>query len=75
MRGYRCLKSIYLTIHLPELEAAITPDQQALFDQGNFVGEEARKRFPGGVLVDNKVWDFFGSLKRTREAMPSIKLK
>lgn len=69
MRGYRCLKNIYLTIHQPELEASITPDQQALFDQGNVVGEEARKRFPGGVLVDNKPWDFFGSLKRTRELL------
>ena len=69
MRGYRCLKSIYLTIHQPELEAAITPDQQALFDQGNIVGEEARRRFPGGVLIDNKPWDFFGSLKRTRELL------
>ncbi len=69
MRGYRCLKSIYLTIHHPEQEAPITPDQQALFDQGNAVGEEARKRFPGGTLVDNKPWDFFGSLKRTRELL------
>lgn len=69
MRGYRCLKFIYLTIHHPELEAPITPDQQALFDQGNAVGEEARKRFPGGTLVNNKPWDFFGSLKRTRELL------
>jgi Domain of unknown function(DUF2779)/Domain of unknown function DUF83 len=69
MRGYRCLKNIYLTVHNPDLEAAVTPDQQALFDQGNFVGEEARKRFPGGVLIDNKPWDFFGSLKRTRELL------
>lgn len=69
MRGYRCLKSIYLTIHHPELESPITPDLQALFDQGNIVGEEARKRFPGGILVDNKPWDFFGSLKRTRDLL------
>ena len=69
MKGYRCLKNIYLNIHHPELEAKITPEQQALFDQGNFVGEEARKYFPGGVLVDNKPWDFFGSLKKTRELL------
>ncbi len=69
MKGYRCLKNIYLNIHFPELEAKVTPEQQALFDQGNRVGEEARKYFPGGVLVDNKAWDFFGSLKRTRELL------
>lgn len=67
LRGYRCAKSIYLTIHDPKLEAPITPDLQALFDQGNQVGEAARKFFPGGTLVDNKPWDFIGSIARTRE--------
>ena len=69
MRGYQCVKNIYLTIHHPELEAKITPEQQAVFDQGNEVGEAARKFFPGGVLIDNKPWDFFGSLKKTRELL------
>lgn len=69
LRGYRCSKNIYLTIHEPKLEVPIAPDMQALFDQGNVVGEESRKRFPGGVLIDNKPWDFFGSLKRTRELL------
>jgi hypothetical protein len=69
LRGYRCAKYIYLTIHHPELEAPITPELQALFDQGNWVGIEARKRFPGGVLIDNKPWDFVGALTRTREAI------
>lgn len=69
MRGYRCAKNLYLNIHQPDLEADITPEQQALFDQGNRVGEEARKYFSGGILVDNKPWDFFGSLKRTRELL------
>lgn len=69
MRGYQCLKSIYLTIHNKELEPPVTPDLQAIFDQGNVVGEEARKKYPNGVLVDNPPWDFFGSLKRTRELL------
>jgi hypothetical protein len=69
MRGYRCAKNIYLTIHQPDLETPISADQQAIFDQGYRVGEEARRRFPGGVLVDNKPWDFIGSLKRTRELL------
>lgn len=67
LRGYRCAKAIYLTIHRPELEPVIGPEQQAVFDQGNQVGEVARTYFPGGVLVDNKPWDFGGSLRRTRE--------
>jgi hypothetical protein len=71
MRGYRCVKSLYLTIQQPELEPPVTPALQATFDQGNAIGEEARKRFPGGVLVDNKPWDFVGALKRTRELIQS----
>ncbi len=66
MRGYQCLKSIYLTIHNRELEPPIAPELQAIFDQGNAVGAEARKKYPNGVLVDNPAWDFFGSLKKTR---------
>lgn len=69
MRGYQCLKNIYLTVHHPDLESPISLDQQAVFDQGNAVGGVARQQFPGGVLVDNKPWDFFGSLKRTRELL------
>lgn len=69
LRGYRCQKCIYLTVHHPELEAPITPETQALFDQGNLVGAEARKHYPGGQLVDNKPWDFGGALAKTRELM------
>lgn len=67
MRGYRCTKSLYLTIQQPELEPPITPQMQAAFDQGNAITEVARTRFPGGTLVDNKPWDFVGALQRTRE--------
>ncbi len=66
LRGYRCLKCIYLTIHHPELEAPITPELQALFDQGNEVGAKAREYYPGGILIDNKPWDFGGALAKTR---------
>ncbi len=69
MRGYQCLKSIYLTVHQKELEPPVTPELQAIFDQGNEVGVEARTRFPNGVLVDNPAWDFFGALKKTRDLL------
>jgi len=67
MRGYRCQKCMYLTIHHPELEAPITPETQALFDQGNLVGAKAREYFPGGILIDNRPWDFTGALAATQE--------
>ncbi len=67
MRGYRCLKCIYLTIHQPELEPAVTPELQALFDQGNLIGETARQYIPGGTLVDCKPWEFGDALAKTRD--------
>jgi len=67
LRGYRCLKCIYLTVHHPTLEAPIDDNTQALFDQGNAVGVKAREYYPGGVLVDNQPWDFTGALQKTQE--------
>ncbi len=67
LRGYRCLKSIYLTVHHPEFEAPIDAATQALFDQGNAVGQAARDFYPGGILIDNKPWDFVGALAATRK--------
>jgi len=69
MKGYRCLKCIYLTVHHPELEALITPETQALFDQGNAVGTKAREYYKGGILVDNKPWDFTGAIAKTSELL------
>lgn len=69
MRGYRCLKSIYYTIHRPDLEPEVTAAQQQVFDQGNEVGELARTYYPGGVLVDAKPWEFGLALKRTKELL------
>jgi CRISPR/Cas system-associated exonuclease Cas4 (RecB family) len=50
--GVQCLKRLYLEVHSPEL--ASEPDEGALsvMEQGQQVGIEAQKAFPGGVLVD-----------------------
>jgi hypothetical protein len=52
--GLQCPKLLWLLTHerdAPEL----TPDPglKAIFDQGSRVGELARARFPGGVLISN----------------------
>jgi|SRR5690348_94777 len=51
--GLQCHKKLWWEVHereAPELQ----PDKvlQDLFDQGRQVGEMARKRYPGGVLID-----------------------
>ena len=69
MQGYQCHKNLYLSVHQKELVPKVTPELQALFDQGNAVTVEARKRFSKGVLVDNPAFDFVGSLKKTKELL------
>src|SRR5437899_9056756 len=51
--GLQCHKKLWWEVHdkdAPELQ----PDKvlQDLFDQGRQVGEAARARYPGGVLID-----------------------
>ena len=51
--GLQCHKKLWWEVHerdAPELQ----PDKvlQDLFDQGRLVGEKARTRYPGGVLID-----------------------
>jgi len=51
--GLQCHKYLWLKVHEPEAPE-LEPDEvlQDRFDQGIRVGELARERFPGGVLVD-----------------------
>ena len=51
--GCQCHKLLWWTVHEPNA-AELQPDKvlQDLFDQGRQVGELARRRYPGGVLID-----------------------
>jgi hypothetical protein len=71
LNGLRCLKSLYLTVHHPELATPTTPEDQARFDQGTAIGIKAREYYPGGVLIENAPWDFGGSLAKTRQLIDS----
>ena len=51
MSGNQCHKRLYLEIRSPELKTEADEQTQAIMDMGTEVGELARKRFPGGVLV------------------------
>lgn len=50
--GVQCLKRLYLQVHQPDLAAEPDEGARASMEQGQLVGTEARKAFPGGVLVD-----------------------
>src|SRR5436190_14325753 len=51
--GVQCHKLLWWKVHEP-LAVELQPDKvlQDRFDQGRQVGELARTRFPGGVLID-----------------------
>jgi len=49
LKGLQCEKALYLLKHQPELRDEISPQQQAIFDQGTDVGDLARNLFPGGI--------------------------
>ena len=50
--GLQCPKRLYLESYHIELADPVGEAQQAIFDMGNAVGELARRRWPGGVLVE-----------------------
>jgi len=51
--GLQCHKKLWWEVHEPGA-VELQPDKvlQDLFDQGRLVGEAARTRYPGGVLID-----------------------
>jgi Domain of unknown function(DUF2779) len=51
LSGLQCHKRLYLEVHDPSLATKPDAATQAMFDMGTEVGELARSRFPGGVLV------------------------
>jgi hypothetical protein len=51
LRGLQCYKSLWLNRFRPDLRAPVSPGLAHIFDQGRRIGELARRRFPGGILV------------------------
>lgn len=74
LAGLQCHKRLYLDIHTPEL--ATPPDEatQAILDMGTDVGVLARRRFPGGILVETDHRHAADALRRTAEliGLPSV---
>ncbi|MGH7702953.1 MAG: DUF2779 domain-containing protein [Gemmatimonadales bacterium] len=71
MAGWQCHKQLWLRAHQPDAPE-LQPDAvlEDRFDQGRQVGELARGRFPGGVLID-RPHDDPGRLEETQRALAS----
>ena len=67
--GLQCRRALWLGAHRPELRDPIGERQQHIFDTGTSVGELARERFPGGVLVAEDHLHSAQALVTTREVL------
>jgi hypothetical protein len=69
--GLQCPKRLWLECYRRELADAIDEAKQAIFDQGHRVGELARERFAGGVLVAEDYTQSAAALRTTAELLAS----
>src|SRR5712691_4155958 len=74
LSGLQCHKRLYLEIHSPELASATDEQTQARMDLGTEVGQLARQRFPGGILVGFEEYSRSEALKRTAELLSDPKV-
>lgn len=65
--GLQCHKRLYLEVHHRELATEPDAQRQAMLDMGSAVGAEARRRFPGGRLVETSHLRPSEALRRTAE--------
>ena len=69
MAGLQCLKRLYLETYARELADPPDPASQAVLDSGTHVGELARQRFPGGVLIDDPYYRHADAVTSTAKAL------
>ena len=66
---FQCKKKIWLEIHNKEKATPIDQIQQAIYNQGHYVGEIARNTFRKGVLIDSDYQDVVKGIKITQLEM------
>ena len=70
VNGLQCLKMLWWRVKEPKApELAVDPVTQQVFDNGTLVGQVARERFAGGVLLDYAPWQYRERCDATRAAM------
>ncbi len=68
LAGLQCHKLIWYWFHAKELIPQPDASTQAVFDQGNAIGELARKCYPNGIDL-SQVMDIEEVIARTKEAV------
>ena len=67
--GLQCHKALWLSVNARDLADPLTESQAHIFDTGNAVGELARTRFEGGVLVEEDHTQSEAALVRTEDLL------
>ena len=68
--GLQCERRLWWHVHEPDApELAVPPSLQAVFATGHRVGELARERFPGGVIVGHDYWETGAKVADTAAAL------
>lgn len=69
MRGIQCEKNLWLHLNRPELEPKIDTGTQMQFDEGNEVGELARKLAGKGVFINVPYYEYQKAHEATQQAI------
>jgi len=75
LSGLQCLKRLYLECFQPELATPAIETEQAVLDVGKKVEEFARKRFSGGVLIDDSQFDVSAAAEETEKMLSQGQIK
>lgn len=67
--GLRCKKLLSTKLFQPELLPPLDKSTQSRFEEGKLVGQEARTRFPDGILITGTTYE--QKLEQTSEALKS----
>jgi len=69
LSGLQCKKKLWLDINDREKASPLSKADERIFEQGTEVGIEARKRFPGGLLIEYDRTNPSSSVDKTQEAI------
>ena len=70
IRGYQCVKSLWLYNHRKDLIPETPQSLQLIFDQGHAIGELAQRRYKGGTLIADDYLHIAEALKHTHRSGP-----
>ncbi|MFI5338574.1 MAG: DUF2779 domain-containing protein [Candidatus Methylomirabilales bacterium] len=72
--GLQCHKRLYYEIHSPDLASEADEQLEARLEMGTEIGELARERFSGGILVTVESLGISGALAQTHDLLANPKV-